>query len=129
MVRRLLTLTLLASGGMLSAAEPLSKNLYPPGGGHFAISLSACSDGKAVLNGSLANNTDTTWLYIEVQVKVTRGNSAATYRLNLERIGPKGGTIRQRLEGPADQDCASYQIAEVQLISAYSEARAAEKKR
>ena len=111
------------------AADPLTQNLYPAGGGHFAISLSACNGGSAILNGTLTNNTDTTWLYIEIQVKVTQGRSTTTYRFNLERIGPKGGTIRQRIEGPASQDCNSVTLSGLELISAYSEARAGEKKR
>src|SRR6185295_12734763 len=115
MVRQFLTLScslLLVTSGMQSAvaAEPLTQNLYPAGGGHFAISLSSCSEKAAVVNGSLTNNTDAVWLYIEIQVKVTQGRSTTTYRLNLERIGPKGGTIRQRIDGPGNQDCTSVRL-------------------
>src|SRR6266567_1673056 len=78
-----------------AAAESATQKLYPAGGGHFAISLSTCNGSAAVLNGSLTNNTGASWLYIEIQIKVTQGTSTATYRLNLERIGAKGGTIRQ----------------------------------
>src|SRR5262245_48326809 len=122
--------TILAASGVgrAIAAEPLVENLYPAGGGHFAISLSACNGTTAQLNGALANNTDTIWLYVEVQLKVTIGNSTSTYRLNLERIGPKGITIRQRLEGAANQDCDAIRLSGLELISAYSETRAAAKK-
>jgi hypothetical protein len=121
---------LLLIGGLSSAfaAEPLTKNLYPAGGGHFAISLSACNEKAAVLYGRLANHTDTTWLYVEIQVKVTQGTSTTMYRLNLERIGADGRAIRQRIDGPADQDCTSIRLSDLELISAHSEARA-EKKR
>jgi hypothetical protein len=113
------------------AAEPVTKNLYPAGGGHFTVSLSPCSSSgtAAVLSGTLTNQTDATWLYIEIQVQVTQGTSTATYRLNLERIGPKGGVIRQRIDGPADQDCGSIRLSGVELIAAYSESRAGAKKR
>lgn len=134
MPRQLVTLVwsvLLAASGIRPAvaAEPLIKNLYPAGGGHFAISISSCSGRAAVLNGSLTNNTDTTWLYVEIQVKVTQGRATTTYRLNLERIGLKGSTIRQRIEGPENQDCAAFRLSDLELIAAYSEARAADKKR
>ena len=134
MARHFLTLTwslVLALSGVPRAltAEPLAQKLYPPGGGHFAISLSTCDGGAAVLNGTLTNNTDTTWLYIEIQVKVTRGTSTTAYRLNLERIGPNGGTIRQRIEGAANQECAAIRLSGLELISAQSETRSREKKR
>jgi len=85
--------------------------------------------GSGVPNGSLTNNTDTNWLYIEIQLKVTKGHSTTTYRLNLERIGPKGGTIRQRIDGPDNQQCTSVRLSDLELISAYSEARAGGTKR
>jgi hypothetical protein len=133
MVRQFLMLRwllLLAASGMQSAAaETLAQNLYPAGGGHFAVSLSPCSGKEAVLTGSLTNNTDAVWLYIEIQVKVTQGHSTTMYRLNLERIGPKGGTIRQRIDGPANQQCTSVRLRDLELIAAYSEARASGTKR
>ena len=132
MPRHFLTLSslILATIGMRStAAESLTQKLYPAGGGHFAISLSTCDGTAPILNGTLTNNTDTTWLYIEIQVKVAQGTSTTTYRLNLERIGPKGATIRQRIEAPANQDCTSIRLSGLELISAWSEARSGEKKR
>jgi len=127
MASRLAAWVLLAAGSML-AEEPQQWTLAPPGGGQFAITLSACSGGAAVLNGALANQTDDTWLYVEIQVKVSKAGAASTYRFNLERIGPKGIAIKQRIEGPANQDCTAYRIDGVELISAYSETRAARKR-
>jgi hypothetical protein len=111
------------------AAEPVTKKFYPAGGGNFEISLSACNEKAAVLNGRLTNNTDTTWLYVEIQVKVTQGNATSTYRLNIERIGADGRTLRKRIDGPANQDCEAIRLSDLKLISAYSEERAAAKKR
>jgi len=112
-----------------AAADSVTGKLYPAGGGDFAISLSACNGTAALLNGSLANNTGETWLYIEIQLKVTQETSTTTYRLNLERVGPKGVAILQPITGPANQDCASIRLSGLELISAYSEARAGGKKR
>jgi hypothetical protein len=82
-------LLLLIIGILLGAfaGEPLTQNLYPAGGGSFGVWLSPCKEKAPVLNGYLTNNTDTTWLYIELQVKVTHRSTTATYRFNLERIG------------------------------------------
>ena len=117
---------ILAVSPVISGAAPLQQNLYPAGGGHFAVSLSPCKDKTAVLNGYLINNTGTSWLYIEVQVKVTRGNATETYRFNLERVGASGRVMRQAIEGAADQDCESIRLSDLKLIAAHSEERAAE---
>ena len=66
---------------------------------------------------------------MEIQVKVTQGNTTATYRLNLKRIGADGRAIRQLIDGPANQDCESIRLSDLELIAAYSEQRATEKKR
>lgn len=127
MMRRLALLT----AAMLPTAfgvEPLTQSLSPPGGGSFKVTLSACKDQAAVLNGQLTNHTGDTWLYIEIQVKVTHGSSMATYRFNLERIGEKGATIRQPLEGVSKVDCESIRISGLELIAAHSDARADRKK-
>ena len=121
---------MLLAAAVASAAfggEPLTTNLYPAGGGSFEVTLSACKDQAAVLNGRLVNNTGDSWLYIEIQVKVTHGTSTAAYRFNLERIGEKGGTIRQPIEGTSKVDCESIRLSDVELISAHSDARAAKK--
>jgi hypothetical protein len=110
-------------------AETLTQRLYPPGGGHFEISLSTCQDKAAVLNGHLANHTGDTWLYAEVELKLTQGSTTTKYVLNLERIGADGRAIRQRIDGPAGQDCGTIRLSDVRLISAYSEERMAKAKR
>lgn len=120
-----MTRLLTAAGWMLAlaiaparAAERLVKDLHPAGGGYLRITLSACSGADAMLNGSIENHTDSTWLYIEVQVKVTTANSTTPYRLNLERIGSGGGNIRQRIEGAAGQDCNTIRLSDIELIAA-----------
>jgi hypothetical protein len=116
----------LAVSSVIFGAEPLQQNLYPAGGGHFAVSLSPCKDKTPVLNGYLTNNTGTHWLYIEIQVKVTRGSGTETYRFNLERVGASGRAMRQAIESAADQDCDSIRLSDLKLIAAHSEERAAE---
>ena len=98
--------------------EPRTQNLYPAGGGSFEVTLSACKDKAPILNGRLINNTGASWLYIEIQVKVTQGSSTAAYRLNLERVGEKGAAMRQPLEGMSKVDCESIQLGELELIAA-----------
>ena len=110
-------------------AGDLTQSLYPAGGGSFLITLSTCQEKAAILNGRLTNHTGDTWLYIEIQVKVAHGSSSATYRFNLERIGAKGGAMRQRLEGMSKADCETIRLSELELIAAHSDARAAAKKR
>jgi hypothetical protein len=62
-------------------------------------------------------------------VKVTHRSTTATYRFNLERIGEKGGTIKQAIESLAKVDCESIRLSGLELIAAHSDARAAGKKR
>jgi hypothetical protein len=107
--------------------ELLTQNRYPAGGGAFELELSACKDKSAILNGTLTNNTGATWLYIEIQVKVTHGSTTAAYRFNLERIGEQGGTIRQPIEGMSKVDCESLRLSGLELIAAHSDARASRK--
>ena len=124
-----LTAWILLLAGAAVAAEPGTWTLSPEGGGQFVITLAACNaQNAAVLTGTLANQTEDTWLYVEIQVKVTKAGATSTYRFNLERIGPKGINIRQRIEGPANQECTAFRIDSVELISAYSETRKARKK-
>ena len=101
--------------------EPVMKDLYPAGGGHFTVAVSTCRDRSALLNGTLANHTDDTWLYIEIQVKLIQASATTVYRLNLERVGPNGATFRQRIDGASD--CTSVRVGEVELVSAYSASR------
>src|ERR1043166_9911024 len=94
------------------AEEPLVKSLYPTGGGHFQVRVSPCKEKSAVINGSLTNNTDSKWLYIEIQGKATLGNSTATYRFNLERIGEKDATFKQPIETNAD--CSTIRLSDLE---------------
>ena len=110
-------------------AGDLTQSLYPTGGGSFLVTLSTCREKEAILNGRLTNNTGDTWLYIEIQVKVSHGSSSAAYRFNLERIGEKGGTMRQRIEGMSKADCETIRLSELELIAVHSDARAGAKKR
>jgi hypothetical protein len=103
---------------LVSAAEPLQQNLDAPGGGHFAITLSACRDKEPQLNGYLTNHTGRNWLYAEIQVKVTHGKQTETYRLNLERIPANGRAFRQAIDGAANQDCESFRLGNLELIAA-----------
>lgn len=119
-----LALSLVVSPALFGA-ESLQQNLYPTGGGHFAVTLSPCKDKVPFLNGYLTNNTGTNWLYVEIQVKVTRGNATETYRFNLERVGANGRAIRQVIENAANQDCESIRLCHLELIAAHSEERAA----
>lgn len=111
---------LLSAAAVLPIAfggEPRTQNLYPAGGGSFEVTLSACKDKAPILNGRL-NHTGASWLYIEIQVKVTHGSSTAAYRFNLERIGEKGAAMRQPLEGMSKVDCESIQLGGMELIAA-----------
>ena len=118
---------MLLSAAVLPAAfggEPLTKTLLPAGGGSFEVTLSACKDQAAVLNGRLINKTGDTWLYIEIQVMVTQGTSTAAYRFNLERVAEKGAAIRQPIDGMSKVDCESIRLSDLELIAAHSDARA-----
>ena len=65
--------------------EPVMKDLYPAGGGHFTVAVSTCRDRSALLNGTLANHTDDTWLYIEIQVKLIKASATTCRAMKVDK--------------------------------------------